>query len=96
LSATAQSQARTFFDGPRGCLNFLSHERGAPQIAVYKSGESIPTDDFNHPDIVALRLLGSSRHNDGPLTQTNVVGTQEQATQAKIDEMAGKLKAGKP
>ncbi len=66
------------------------------EIAVYKNGSSIPTDDFTNPDTVALRLLGTSRHNDGPLIQTNVIGTQEQAKQAKIDMMAGKLKLGKP
>src|SRR5438876_9076405 len=27
----ALSKTRTFFDGLRECLNFLSHERGAPQ-----------------------------------------------------------------
>jgi hypothetical protein len=62
------------------------------EIAVYKSGESIPTEDSTiAPNTVALRLLGTSSHNKGPLAQTNVIGTEEQAKQAKIDEMAGKL-----
>jgi hypothetical protein len=30
LSVMVQLKARTFFNGPSECLNFLSHERGAP------------------------------------------------------------------
>jgi hypothetical protein len=30
-----QLKARTFFNGPSECLNFLSHERGAPQIDLF-------------------------------------------------------------
>src|SRR5437588_13060078 len=33
----ALSKTRTFFDGLRECLNFLSHERGAPQGLATKS-----------------------------------------------------------
>src|SRR5438128_12428592 len=31
----ALSKTRTFFDGPRKCLNFLSHERGAPHLLSF-------------------------------------------------------------
>src|SRR6266498_1608730 len=34
----ARSKARTFFDGLRECLNFLSHERGAPQLLLTQPG----------------------------------------------------------
>jgi hypothetical protein len=61
---------------------------------MYKNGSIIPTDDFHHPDRVSLRVLGTSQHNDGPRIQTLVIGTEKQATQAKIDEMAGKLRLG--
>src|SRR5207253_39529 len=29
-----QAKARTSFDGPRECLNFLSHKRGAPHKVI--------------------------------------------------------------
>src|SRR5215217_7482985 len=35
----AQSKATTHFDGLRRCLNFLSHERGAPQVKSF--GEAL-------------------------------------------------------
>jgi len=67
------------------------------EIAVYKNGESILTDDTTlSPSTIALRSLGTSRRNKGPYIETNVIGTQEEAKQAKIDEMAGTLKLGKP
>src|SRR5207247_2056414 len=40
----ALSKTRTFFDGLRECLNFLSHERGAPQSFVI-----FPFDIFHSP-----------------------------------------------
>jgi hypothetical protein len=40
--------------------------------------------------------MGTSRRNNGPYIQTNTIGTQEEAKQAVIDEMAGRLKLGKP
>ena len=64
-------------------------------VAMYKDGSIIPTDDYNHPDLVSLRVLGTSQHNAGPFVITSVIGTEKQATQAKIDEMAGKLRLGK-
>lgn len=64
-------------------------------VAMYKNGSIIPTDDYDQPDLVSLRLLGTSKHNDGPFVITLVIGTEKQATQAKIDEMAGKLRLGK-
>ena len=64
-------------------------------VATYKNGSIIPTDDLHDPDLVSLRLLGTSKHNDGPFVITLVIGTDKQATQAKIDEMAGKLQLGK-
>lgn len=67
------------------------------EIAVYKNGQEIPSENSNSPpELIALRLLGTSRHNDGPLKQTNVIGNKEEAKQAQIDLMAGNLKLGKP
>ena len=62
---------------------------------MYKNGSIIPTDDLHHPDVVSLRVLGTSQHNDGPFVISVVISTETQATQAKIDEMAGKLRLGK-
>jgi hypothetical protein len=84
---------------PNGLLKvktFHPFEGWHRTVAVYKNGSSIPTEDSTlPPDTVALRVLGTSQHNDGPFTQTNVIGTQEQAKQAQKDEMAGTLKLGK-
>jgi hypothetical protein len=77
--------------------SFKPFEGWHKEIAVYKSGESIPTEDSTvPPSTVALRLMGTSRRNNGPYIQTNIIGTQEEAKQAVIDEMAGRLKLGKP
>src|SRR5438132_1693125 len=35
----APSKTRTFFDGLRECLNFLSHQRGAPHFVPYDKGD---------------------------------------------------------
>ena len=83
---------------PSGSLNvktFRPFETPSKYVAMYKDGSIIPTNDFQHPDIVSLHVLGTSQHNDGPRIQTFVIGTEKQATQAKIDEMAGKLQLGK-
>jgi len=81
-----------------GSLNVKTfHPLDTPSkyVAMYKDGSIIPTDDLHHPDVVSLHVLGTSQHNDGPFVITLVIGTDKQATQAKIDEMAGKLQLGK-
>lgn len=83
---------------PSGSLNvktFRPLDTPSKYVAMYKDGSTIPTDDLHHPDVVSLRVLGTSQHNDGPLVITVVIGTGKQATQAKIDEMAGKLRLGR-
>ncbi len=82
---------------PGGSLTvktFRPFETPSKYVAMYKDGSTIPTADSTNPGTVALRLLGNSRHNDGPLIQTSFIGTKDQATQAKIDEMAGRLRLG--
>jgi hypothetical protein len=81
-----------------GSLNvktFRPLDTPSKYVAMYKDGSIIPTDDLRHPDIVSLRVLGTSQHNDGPFVITLVIGTEKQAIQAKIDEMAGELRLGK-
>jgi integrase len=40
--AVVLAKASSFFGGPRGCLNFLSHERGAPQLSrLVANGENV-------------------------------------------------------
>src|SRR6266496_4240108 len=51
-----QWKARTFFDGLRQCLNFLSHKRGAPQIGAKRGnlydlvGEPYVVYRFRNPN----------------------------------------------
>jgi hypothetical protein len=83
---------------PGGSLSvktFRPFETPSKYVAMYKAGSIIPTEDSTNPDTVALRLLGNSRHNDGPLMQTNFIGTKDEAIRAKTDQMAGRLRLGK-
>lgn len=95
----SQKDGKYFYEIPSsGSLNvktFHPLDGEKKYVAMYKNGSIIPTDDLHHPDEVSLRVLGTSQHNDGPLVITLVIGTEKQATKAKIDEMAGKLGLGK-
>lgn len=66
------------------------------EIATYKNGRELPAEDFStvKPETVALRLLGMSGTNDGPLTMTNVIGTQKQAEGVQQQLIKGKPREG--
>lgn len=74
---------------------FKALEEWHKEVAIYRNGQKVqPADSTTASDAVALRGLGTSRINDGPFTQTSVLGTEEQAKQAHRDLQAGKLKLG--
>jgi hypothetical protein len=74
---------------------FKPLEEWHKEIAIYRNGEKVqPADSTIASDAVALRGLGRSRRNDGPFTQTSVIGTEEQAKQAHRDLQQRKLKLG--
>jgi hypothetical protein len=92
-----------------GCYTYEIPESGAiavktlrplqePHVskARYKNGSIIPSEDSTvRPDVIALRSLGTSRINDGALTQTSVIGNLEEAERARRDLVKQKLKVGK-
>jgi hypothetical protein len=74
---------------------FQPLEQWHKELAIYRNGEKVqPADSTTPPDAVALRGLGRSRRNDGPLTQTSVIGTEEQAKRARKDLQEGNLRPG--
>jgi hypothetical protein len=68
------------------------------EIARYTNGTQLPTDDHNtvKSDTVALRVLGTTSTNDGPLTMTNVIGTQKEAEEAQRELIKGKPREPNP
>jgi hypothetical protein len=62
------------------------------ETAAYRNGRTIPTEDYSTvlSETIALRALGTSRTNDGPLIQTNVIGTAAEAKRIQRQLDAGR------
>src|SRR5438552_8021252 len=72
----ALSKTRTFFDGLRECLTFLSHERGAPQVAADGSWLSGPTPDLSSAG--SGRYILVVRNPDGVVAGSGLVDVYEE------------------
>jgi hypothetical protein len=74
---------------------FQPLEQWHKEIAIYRNGEKVqPADSNTDPGAMALRGLGRSQRNDGPLTETLIIGTEEQPKQANRDLQDGILQPG--